>query len=160
MPFFPIVQVASNTMENIKKVLLFGAGMVAMPVVRLLGNRNDIQLYIASDQEAQTLKMIEQVDNHQEKVTFISFNYPKDLSSISSTLMNMDMVISLLPAAMHISIAKLAIEHKKNMVTASYVSDGMRSLDEAAKEAGIVIMNGKECLWMRHTNFMFYNIQS
>ena len=105
------------TNMNIKNVLLFGAGMVAMPVIRLLGNRNDIHLYVASDQEKQAMEMIQQVSNYEEKVTFVTFKYPEDLTKMSLIVKDMNLVISLLPATMHISIAQLAIEHKVNMVT-------------------------------------------
>ena len=36
---------------------------------------------------------------------------------------------------------KLAIKHKKNVVTTSYVSPAIRELEAAAKEAGIVLLN-------------------
>jgi saccharopine dehydrogenase-like NADP-dependent oxidoreductase len=47
----------------------------------------------------------------------------------------------MLPAHMHIEVAKDCIFYKKHLVTASYVSDAMQALDEDAKAAGIVFMN-------------------
>lgn len=41
----------------------------------------------------------------------------------------------------HASIIKIAIKHKVNVVTTSYVSDAVRELDAPAKEAGIVVLN-------------------
>ncbi len=52
-----------------------------------------------------------------------------------------DLVISLVPYIYHASIIKLAIKHKVNVVTTSYVSDAIRELDGPAKEAGIVVLN-------------------
>merc|ERR1712227_945213 len=52
-----------------------------------------------------------------------------------------DVVISLLPAAMHVPIAEKCISSQTNMVTASYVSEQMQQLDSRAKEAGITILN-------------------
>lgn len=52
-----------------------------------------------------------------------------------------DIVISMLPAHMHVPVAKDCVELKKHMVTASYVSKEMEALDAAAKEAGVVLMN-------------------
>ena len=47
-----------------------------------------------------------------------------------------------MPYIHHTSIIKLAIKHKVNVVTtSSYVSDAIRELDSAAKEAGIVVLN-------------------
>jgi len=52
-----------------------------------------------------------------------------------------DLVNSLVPYIHHASIIKLAIKHKVNVVTTSYVSDAIRELDGPAKKAGIVVLN-------------------
>lgn len=52
-----------------------------------------------------------------------------------------DLVISLVPYVHHVSIIKLAIKNKVHVVTTSYVSDAIRELDSAAREAGIVVLN-------------------
>ena len=52
-----------------------------------------------------------------------------------------DIVISMLPAHLHIEVARDCIVYKKHMVTASYISDAMQSLDAAAKQNGLVFMN-------------------
>ena len=50
-------------------------------------------------------------------------------------------VVSMLPAHLHINIAKDCIQFRKHMVTASYVSDEIKLLDQEAKEKGLVFMN-------------------
>jgi saccharopine dehydrogenase-like NADP-dependent oxidoreductase len=52
-----------------------------------------------------------------------------------------DIVISMLPAHMHIEVAKDCVTFQKNMVTASYISDAMQSLDAEVKAKGLVFMN-------------------
>lgn len=52
-----------------------------------------------------------------------------------------DIVVSMLPAAMHVDVARECIRFKVPMVTASYVSEEMRALDKQAKDAGIILMN-------------------
>lgn len=52
-----------------------------------------------------------------------------------------DLVISLIPYTYHATVIKSAIKGKTHVVTTSYVSPAMRELDEAAKQAGIVVMN-------------------
>jgi saccharopine dehydrogenase (NAD+, L-glutamate forming) len=54
---------------------------------------------------------------------------------------NCDMVISMLPARFHIEVAKDCLTFGKNLVTASYISDEMQSLDKEAKAKGLVFMN-------------------
>ncbi len=52
-----------------------------------------------------------------------------------------DIVISMLPARYHIEVAKDCLKYGKNMVTASYISDEMKALDEEVKAKGLVFMN-------------------
>ena len=47
----------------------------------------------------------------------------------------------MLPASMHITVAKDCVRLGKNLVTASYVSKEILALDEKAKEAGIILLN-------------------
>lgn len=50
-------------------------------------------------------------------------------------------VVSMLPARFHIKVAEDCINFEKHLVTASYVSDEIKKLDDAAKAKGLVFMN-------------------
>ena len=52
-------------------------------------------------------------------------------------------VISMLPARMHLLVAECCVRLRKDMVTASYLSPEIRALDKEAREKGMVLMN--EC---------------
>lgn len=52
-----------------------------------------------------------------------------------------NLVVSLVPYVYHVAVIKLAIKNKVNVVTTSYVSLAIRELDNAAREAGIVVFN-------------------
>lgn len=52
-----------------------------------------------------------------------------------------NLVVSLVPYVYHVAVIKLAIKNKVNVVTTSYVSLAIRELDNAAREAGIVVLN-------------------
>ncbi len=52
-------------------------------------------------------------------------------------------VISLLPARMHQLVAETCVEIGRNMVTASYLSPAIKTMDRDARDKGIVLMN--EC---------------
>ncbi|RAV28172.1 saccharopine dehydrogenase family protein [Sinomicrobium soli] len=52
-----------------------------------------------------------------------------------------DLVISMLPAALHIEIAKTCLVLGKHLVTASYVSPAMQQLDREVRDKGLVFMN-------------------
>lgn len=50
-------------------------------------------------------------------------------------------VISMLPASLHIKVAEDCIQFKKHLITASYVSKELETLDGEAKKNGLVFMN-------------------
>ena len=52
-----------------------------------------------------------------------------------------DIVVSMLPARFHIKVAEDCIQYEKHLVTASYVSEEIKHLDQKAKEKGLVFMN-------------------
>lgn len=51
-----------------------------------------------------------------------------------------DIVISLMPPHLHIYLAKDCLKYKKNLITSSYISDEMREMDQAVKNAGLMFM--------------------
>lgn len=54
---------------------------------------------------------------------------------------NSDIVVSMLPARMHMKVARDCITYEKHLVTASYVSEEIKTLDADAKNKGLVFMN-------------------
>lgn len=52
-----------------------------------------------------------------------------------------DVVISMLPARMHYMVAQTCVKLGKHMVTASYVSDEIKSLDSEARARGVALLN-------------------
>ncbi|MBE3045368.1 saccharopine dehydrogenase NADP-binding domain-containing protein [Candidatus Bathyarchaeota archaeon] len=64
-----------------------------------------------------------------------------DASALDAEVAKHDLVISLIPYTWHATVIKSAIRTKKNVVTTSYVSPEMMELDQAAKDAGITVMN-------------------
>ena len=64
-----------------------------------------------------------------------------DDKALDAQVAQHDLVISLIPYTFHATVIKSAIRNKKNVVTTSYVSPAMLELDQAAKEAGITVLN-------------------
>ena len=46
-----------------------------------------------------------------------------------------------MPYIYHVNVIKAAIKGKTNVVTTSYISPGIRELEDEIKKAGIVVMN-------------------
>ena len=64
-----------------------------------------------------------------------------DVTDRNARIAKADLVISMLPAFMHVDVAKVAIEEGVNMITPSYISPEMKELDEKAKTAGVLVLN-------------------
>lgn len=118
-----------------KKVLILGAGMVVKPMVTYLLER-DFLVTVATRTKSKADVMI---DGHKNGT---SMTWTIDQEDILDKLVEEhDLIVSLLPFAYHVMVAKKCIVHKKNMVTTSYVQPEMKNLDEEAKKAGIIILN-------------------
>jgi len=78
--------------------------------------------------------------NNHEKARAIAFDVNND-EERNRLVDENDLIISMLPAHMHIAVAKDCIRLKKHMVTASYVSKEMKTLKQDAIDAGVIIMN-------------------
>ncbi len=118
-----------------KKVTIFGAGLVVKPMVDYLA-KHGFDVTVAS----RTLSKAEKLAAPHQNVTAKQFN-SQDQKAMDAFVEGSDLVVSLLPATMHVQVAKTCIKYKTDMVTASYISPEMRQLDEQAKEAGIIILN-------------------
>ncbi len=131
------VHIKQTSLKILKmsKVLLLGAGMVAKPIAEYI-LENNIHFTIAS----RTVSKAEKIIGTRANGKAVSWTVD-DLTTLELLISENDLVISLLPYAHHVAVAKLCIKHKKNMVTTSYVSPEMKALDAEAHEAGIIILN-------------------
>ncbi len=118
-----------------KKVTIFGAGLVVKPMVDYLA-KHGYDVVIAS----RTLSKAEKLAAPHSNATAKQF-LSDDEQALEEFVKASDLVVSLLPATMHVKVAKKCIEFKTDMVTTSYISPEMRALDSQAKEAGIIILN-------------------
>ncbi|ORZ25317.1 saccharopine dehydrogenase [Absidia repens] len=119
-----------------KKVLLLGSGFVAAPAVEYILRRPENKLTIAS----RRLENAEALVKEYPAATAVSCDI-NDEKAIEDLVAKHDLVISLIPYIYHALVIKAAVKHKKNVVTTSYVSPAMMEYDQAAKDAGITVMN-------------------
>eukprot|EP00667_Euglena_gracilis_P011631 EG_transcript_11888 len=120
------------------KILCLGAGLVTAPGIKYLSDCG-FSITVASRTVSKAEKIVEGLPN----CTAVALDIKKEPEKLEELVQSHDLVISLLPWVEHMPIAKLALKHKKNFCTTSYISDEMRDLDEAFKAAGIVSFN--EC---------------
>ncbi len=64
-----------------------------------------------------------------------------DPPSRKAAVSNCDIVVSMLPARMHLSVAQDCIQYQKHLVTASYISKEIRELENDVRKHGLVFLN-------------------
>ncbi len=122
-----------------KKILVIGAGRSAVTLIKYLldnSSANNWQVKVADF----SIELADQAVGNHNNGKAIFFNVT-DKKQRESEIENADIVISMLPASLHITVAKDCVRLGKNLVTASYVSAEIAELDEAAKQAGILLLN-------------------
>jgi len=63
------------------------------------------------------------------------------LKAISAEVQAGDVVVSMLPGDWHLPLAKICISKRANFVSSSYIAPEMRALDDAARKAGVALVN-------------------
>ncbi|WP_338407372.1 saccharopine dehydrogenase C-terminal domain-containing protein [uncultured Flavobacterium sp.] len=122
-----------------RTILIIGAGRSASSLIQYLLNKSDKEnLHLIIGDLA--LASAQNKTNYHPNATAIALDvFDKNQRNIA--IKNADIVISMLPAHLHIEVAKDCIVYKKHMVTASYISDAMQELDVLAKENNLIFMN-------------------
>ena len=122
-----------------KKILVIGAGRSAVTLIKYLldnSTANNWQVTVADF----SIELAEAAVANHEYGKAIFFNVTDEIQR-KTEIENADIVISMLPASLHITVAKDCISLGKNLVTASYVSPEIADLDEMAKQAGVILLN-------------------
>ncbi len=122
-----------------KRILVLGAGKSATALIDYLINHAILynwQIVIADRNK----KLVEEKIEGRQRAEALELDIMQSDSRVEE-IRKADFVVSLLPAFLHIHVAKDCVDLKTDLVTASYVSDEILKLDQKAKEAGIVLMN-------------------
>jgi len=127
--------------ESQRSVLLLGSGMVCGPLVEYLLRRPENIITVASLVKTELDGLVHRHGGERIKPQILDVASDEAAHLREQLVISSDLVVSLVPATLHASIARLAIQHRKHMVTASYVSPEMQSLDAEAREAGVLIIN-------------------
>ncbi len=122
-----------------RNILIIGAGRSASSLIRYLLEKSaseNLQLTIGD----LSLELAQKKTHNHANATAIQLDIFNEFQR-KDAIRKADIVISMLPAHLHIEVAKDCLLFKKNMVTASYISDAMQNLDAAAKENNLIFMN-------------------
>lgn len=122
-----------------RTILIIGAGRSASSLIQYLLDKSEeeqLQLQIAD----LSLELAQKKTNNHPNATPLALDIHNQKQR-AEAIQHADIVISMLPAHLHIEIAKDCVLFRKNLVTASYVSDAMQALDAEVKKNGLIFMN-------------------
>jgi len=122
-----------------RSVLIIGAGRSASSLIRYLLSKSEsenLHLVVAD----LSLALAEKKTQKHPNATPLALNI-FDMEERRAAIEKASIVISMLPAYLHIEIANDCLEFKKHLVTASYISDAMQALNEEAIKNNLIFMN-------------------
>lgn len=124
-----------------KNILIVGAGRSSSSLIDyLLKERKDKSWFITiADADVNLAQSKAGNSSYSKAVSFDVHDRPLREDLIQSA----DVVISMLPAHLHIILAQDCIKYKTHLLTASYIFNEMENLDIPAKDAGLIFLN--EC---------------
>ena len=119
-----------------KQILIVGAGRSASSLIEYLVKRAPLNNWfvVVADYD---LKLSQSKVSESDYSSAISFDVNND-EQREKIVSQSHLIISMLPAHMHVLLANDCIKYKKNMVTASYVSNEIKELHKKAKENNII----------------------
>ncbi|MEM9339489.1 MAG: saccharopine dehydrogenase family protein [Bacteroidota bacterium] len=121
------------------KILVIGAGRSSTSLINYLlqhAEEEDWQLTIA---EKETALAEEKINGHP-RGQVVSFDV-KDHQHLSSIIEGNDLIISMLPAFLHLEVAKVCSQIGRHLLTASYLSPEIKELgDSFVKHGKLLIM--------------------
>ncbi len=122
-----------------KNILLFGAGRSSSSLIRyLLDNAVKYNWHLTVGDASQDLAILRTGNHPRSRAVAIRV---EDDVLRKKFIGEADIVISLLPPALHYIVALDCLQLKKNMVTASYVSPELRALHGEVEKSGLTFLN-------------------
>jgi len=125
-----------------QKILLIGAGLSTQQLVPYLKKRiesHQWEFRVVDRDGAMAAKRLGEVVPHSSSGTLDI----QDEQALSKEIEGCQLVISMVPAHMHLSVAKMCLKFGVHLVTASYATPEMHTFNAEAHRDGLVFLN--EC---------------
>jgi saccharopine dehydrogenase-like NADP-dependent oxidoreductase len=121
-----------------KTILLFGAGKSATVLIDYLLENAIAENWKTFIVDAD-LKLAQSKIGNSQRATAISFDI-NDGDERGKQIRHADVVISMLPPALHFLVAKDCLKHSKHLLTASYVDEDIRSLQADIRNKNLLFL--------------------
>lgn len=130
--------------ENIKNILILGTGLVSQPLIDFLLTRIDNHITLSSNDltQADSINRLT-LATHPDRLKLQLIDVISENEKLSLLIKEHHLIISLLPAFLHLKIAKLCLYHNKHFLTTSYLSDELTKMNKEVKDKNLIFMN--EC---------------
>ena len=125
--------------QKMRNILVIGAGRSSSSLITYLLNKSTTENLHVTVADISLKLAKNKIQNHKNG-TALSLDIFKDIER-EKAIKNADIVISMLPAHLHLNIAKDCLAFGKNMVTASYISKELRALNEEVTKKELIFMN-------------------
>ena len=123
----------------LRKILVLGAGKSTSYLLDYFLEKSDTEKLHLSIGDINPDAIPSSIKDHQNcNVILLDIFKDKDRKK---AIKDSDIVVSMLPARFHIKVAEDCVTLGKHLVTASYISEEIKALDEAVKKKGLVFMN-------------------
>lgn len=124
-----------------KNILVIGAGLSSSYLIKYLLAQATTYNWQITVVDSNIEVAQNKVANHPN-ATALTLNANNN-AEVAQLVSANDLIISLLPATMHIHVARVCVMLKKHLITASYVSPEMQSLHNDALNNDVLLLN--EC---------------
>ncbi len=121
------------------KILVLGAGRSSSSLISYLLNQAEIHQWqiVVGDVSLQAA-----MDRVGSSLLGKAIHFDiADEESSKKAIALADVIVSLIPAHLHALVAKICLTEGKHLLTASYISDEMKSFHEKAQSKGLLFMN-------------------
>lgn len=124
---------------EIRKILILGAGKSSISLIDYLVEHAQAERWAitVADISAE-LALLKTKGRPATSAIAIDLNQDSERQAL---LQAHDIIISMLPAALHLTIAKDCLQLRKNLVTPSYISPAMKELENEVEKNGLLFMN-------------------
>lgn len=126
-------------MSSKRQILIIGAGRSATSLIQYLLDKSEKEnlMIVVADM---TLELAQRKTNNHPNAQALELDI-NHTEKRRNAIQNASIVISMLPAYMHLNVANDCLEFGKNLVTASYVSPEMKAMHDKVVQKGLLFMN-------------------
>jgi len=121
------------------RILLLGAGRSATALIQYLLRHAPAERWFLTVADALPAHLAPVLAAHSQYARAVPFE-ARDAQRLHELVAEADIVVSMLPAALHPAVAQACLAHRRHLATASYVSPEVRALHAEATGAGLVFI--------------------